>query len=57
MADVDYIEVGRQAHRLSSTHGREAWKFAARWAADAEREGRSEEAAFRKAVAASLEPR
>jgi hypothetical protein len=57
MCEVDYIEVGREAHRLSSAFGREAWMYAERWANIADQEGKVEESAFWKAVSASLKPR
>lgn len=57
MNDVDYIEVGRQAHQLESTHGRDAWMYARRYAEEAARREKSEEAAFWRAVQHSLEPR
>lgn len=55
--DVDYVEVGREAHQLSSTYGRDAWLYAGRWEKMAADEGKLEEAAFWSAVTAALRPR
>lgn len=55
--DVDYVEVGREAHQLSSTYGRDAWIYAGRWEKMAADECKLEEAAFWNAVATSLKPR
>jgi hypothetical protein len=57
MTDVDYVEVCRQAHQLSSSHGWDAWKYAHRWANIAAHEGKLEESAFWCAVEAALKPR
>ena len=55
--EVDYVEVGREAHQLGSTYGRDAWFYANRWEKMAANEGKPEEAAFWGAVASSLKPR
>jgi hypothetical protein len=57
MDNVDYIEVGREAHRLASTYGQHAWIYADRWGKLAADEGKSEKAAFWRAVSVSLKPR
>ena len=57
MTDVDWTEVNRQAHQLSSSHGRDAWRYAERWAEAAARQAKPDEAAFWGAVAAALKPR
>ena len=57
MDNVDYIEVGREAHQLASTYGRDAWIYAGRWEKLAAEEGKFEEAAFWRAVSVSLKPR
>ena len=54
--DVDFFEVDRQAHQLGLSHGRDAWKYAHRWANNASEEGKLEEAAFWQAVEAALKP-
>jgi hypothetical protein len=55
--DVDYVEVGREAHQLASTYGWDAWLYASRWEKMATNEGKLEEAAFWHAVVAALKPR
>jgi hypothetical protein len=57
MIEVDAVDVSRQAHQLVSTHGRDAWTYAKRWADLADREGKLEETAFWRAVEATLKPR
>jgi hypothetical protein len=57
MDNVDYIEVDREAHRLASVYGQDAWIYAGRWEKLATDEGKLEEAAFWRAVSASLKPR
>jgi hypothetical protein len=57
MEDVDYVEVSREAHQLASTYGRNAWIYAGRWEKLAADAGKLEEAAFWRAVSASLRPR
>ena len=57
MSEPDHIEVGRKAHELSETHGRDAYRYAARLAAEALAEGQADEHKFWKSVAAALEPR
>ncbi|UWZ83825.1 DUF6966 domain-containing protein [Occallatibacter riparius] len=53
----DFIEVGRTAFELVNRHGRNACRYAANLAAEALSEGKSDEAAFWKAVAEHLQPR
>ncbi|MGA2744219.1 MAG: hypothetical protein ABSE44_05930 [Candidatus Sulfotelmatobacter sp.] len=53
----DYVEVGRKAHELSRSHGWNAYKYAAKLAADALAEGKVEESELWKSVEASLTPR
>lgn len=54
---VDYTEVGRTSYQLERDHGQNAYKYAVRMAGEAESDGKSDEADFWKAVAASLKPR
>ncbi|MGM4964401.1 hypothetical protein AB7714_12895 [Tardiphaga sp. 1201_B9_N1_1] len=57
MAELDYIEVGREAHELSHAHGRNAYLHAdrqAQWALEA---SEADEHTFWQAVAAALKPR
>jgi hypothetical protein len=54
---VDYAEVGRTAHQLEEDQGRNAYLYAARLSKEAESEGKTDEAAFWKAVADSLKLR
>ena len=54
---VDLVEVSREAHQLSHSHGRNAHRFAERQAEKAAREGNAEEAEFWRAVYGSLRPR
>ena len=57
MTKPDYIEGGRKAHELAHSHGWDAHKYAAKLAAEALAEGKTEESGFWKAVEASLTPR
>lgn len=57
VAAVDYVEVGRESHQLELDYGRDAWKYARRFAERATEEGKSDESAFWQAVAAALQPR
>jgi hypothetical protein len=57
MTKPDYIEVSRTAHELAHSHGWNAHKYAAKLAAEALVEEKTEECEFRKAVEASLKPR
>jgi hypothetical protein len=54
---IDWIEVGRASHRLGERHGAEAWRHAARFANEADAIGDREQAAFWRAVSASIRPR
>ena len=53
----DIIEVGRTAHELENRHGRYAHQYAARLAAEALAEEKTEEAASWTAVEIWLKPR
>lgn len=53
----DFIEVGRTAYELGNRHGQNACQYAAGLAVEAISEGKTEEAAFWKAVAEFLRPR
>ncbi len=57
MSAVDYVEVSRTAHQLAADHGHNAHLYAARLSREAEAAGKSDEAAFWKAVSAALRPR
>jgi hypothetical protein len=57
VAKPDYIEVSRKAHELRHSHGWNAHKYAAKLAAEALAEGKTEECEFWKAVEATLKPR
>lgn len=54
---VDHVEVGRTAHQLARDHGRNASRYAAKLAGEAEAEGKADETEFWKAVSAWLTPR
>lgn len=54
---TDYVEVGRKAHELEHSHGGNAYKYAAKLAAEALAEGMMDECRFWKAVEAALVPR
>jgi hypothetical protein len=54
---VDCVEVGREAHQLELDYGRDAWKYARRFAERATGEGKADESAFWLAVSATLQPR
>jgi hypothetical protein len=54
---IDWIEVSRIAHQLGLDHGRGAFLYAAKIAADAKHDGKVEDAEFWNAVASSLAPR
>lgn len=54
---VDWMDVGREAQELELRHGRDAFKFAAKLADQAERASDPARAAFWNAVSASLAPR
>jgi len=53
----DYVEVGREAHELAHRLGRDAYRYAAKLAADALEEGKLEASGFWKAVEMALTPR
>jgi hypothetical protein len=53
----DNIEVFRKAHELAYSHGRDAYKYAAKLAEEALAEGMADECEFWKAVEAALNPR
>ena len=55
--EVDWTEVGREAQELELRHGRDAFKFAAKLADQADRAVDPAGAAFWNAVSASLAPR
>ncbi len=57
MAEVDYVEVSREAHQLEISHGRNAWKHANRLAELAKKEDKTEESELWNAVTAALKPR
>jgi len=57
MTVPDYIEVNRTAHELAGRHGRSADQYAAKLAAEALAEGKTDEHAFWKAVEAALRVR
>ena len=57
MSEVDYVEVSRTAHQLALDHGHNAYLQAAKWAREANVEGKTNEAEFWKAVSAALTPR
>jgi hypothetical protein len=52
-----WVEVGRVASQLEQDHGRSAYSHAAKLVAEAEREGREEDAKFWQAVSSALKPR
>jgi hypothetical protein len=52
-----WADVSRKAHELSDRHGWNAHTYAAKLAADALAEGKTEESEFWKAVEAALTPR
>ena len=54
---VDLVEVLRVAHQLIIDHGPSAYLYAARLGREADAEGKADEAAFWRAVSASLRPR
>jgi hypothetical protein len=54
---VDHIEAGRVAHELRLRHGRNAYQYAAKVAAEALVKGHSEEHEFWKCIEAALKPR
>ena len=55
--EIDWIAVGSEAHELELRHGRDAFKFAAKLADQADRAADSAKAAFWNAVSTSLAPR
>ena len=54
---IDSVEVGRVAHQLTLDHGRTAYLYAERLGREFEAEGKAAEAAFWRAVWASMRPR
>ena len=56
-ADVDWIEVSREAHELERRHGVSAHTFAARLAEEAEARGEFQAGRFWRAVSGALRPR
>ena len=57
MSAVDYVEVARTAHQLAIDHGQNAYLRADKLAREAEATGNRDDAAFWKAVYATLRPR
>jgi rhamnogalacturonyl hydrolase YesR len=57
ISQVDQVEAGRVGFELSQRHGQNAYKHAAKLAADALAKGDTEEHAFWKYIEASLRPR
>jgi hypothetical protein len=57
MTAVDYVEVGRKAHEMITSHGRKVRLYATKLATAARDEGQLEEAAFWRAVELSITPR
>lgn len=55
--NLDFVEVVRQGHQLSISHGPHAYLYASQLAKEAAAEGNGDEALFWQAVAASLTPR
>ena len=54
----DYVEVGRKAHELVNSHGAmNAYRYAAKLAAESAVDGTNQECNFWRAVAATLRPR
>ncbi len=53
----ELVEVGRVSHELSARHGRNAFSYAEKLQAQAEVDGRSDEAKFWARVVAALMPR
>jgi hypothetical protein len=54
---IDRIEAGRVAYELSQRHGRNAYQYAAKVAAEAFAKGNIEEHDFWKYIEAALTPR
>ena len=57
MKDVDWMEVNREGYQLGLSYGRDAWKYARRWANVASQEEKLDEAAFWQEIEAALKPR
>lgn len=54
---IDWVEVPRVAYQLSLDHGRNAYVYAAKLAAEAALAGKVEDAEFWNTVSATLTPR
>jgi hypothetical protein len=57
MAGMDYTEVGRTSYQLAQDHGQNAYLYAVRLFKEAKADGKTDKAAFWKAVADSLKLR